>query len=227
MALAVSLILGLRQQSQQLRAHRLLEWRRRGRHETLDRKASAQTHHIGPCRLAGQVVLRQAVNLTPDQVAGHRSARPSFGDHGTDGSLLEASQRAADAVNLCRWWVLFGIEPITAVQSEMLCAGQRPMAQHSVKLRAGLQPQQDLARPDSDGQALAAFGAACIDHGAAAAGAHASQKAMGAGTLDFGRLVSAFHDLSLKNRYLQVFEPLGHSATWWLGGPSRCLLAAF
>jgi hypothetical protein len=50
---------------------------------------------------------------------------------------------------------------------------------------------------------------------------------MGAGTLDFGRLVSAFHDLSLKNRYLQVFEPLGHWATWWLGGPSRCLLAAF
>jgi hypothetical protein len=88
------------------------------------------------------------------------------------------------------------------------------MAQHSVKLRAGLQPQQDLARPDSDGQALAAFGAACIDHGAAAAGAHASQKAMGAGTLDFGRLVSAFHDLSLKNRYLQVFKPLGHSVAW-------------
>jgi hypothetical protein len=41
---------------------------------------------------------------------------------------------------------------------------------------------------------------------------------MGAGTLDFGRLVSAFHDLSLKNRYLRVFEPLGHLACL-LAGP--------
>ncbi len=80
----------------------------------------------------------------------------------------------------------------------MLCTGQRPMTQHSVKLRAGLQPLQDLPRPDSDGQALAAFGAACIDHGAAAAGAHASQKTVGASTFDFRGLIGAFHDLSLK-----------------------------
>ena len=49
-----------------------------------------------------------------------------------------------------------------------------------------------------DGQTLAAFGAASVDHGAAAAGAHAGQKAVGASAFDFGRLVSAFHDGSLR-----------------------------
>ena len=44
-----------------------------------------------------------------------------------------------------------------------------------------------------DGQAFAAFGAACVDHGAASTGFHADQKAMGARTARFGGLVSAFH----------------------------------
>ena len=47
-----------------------------------------------------------------------------------------------------------------------------------------------------DGEALAALGAACVDHGAAAAGLHADQEPMGAGAANFGGLVSAFHDLS-------------------------------
>jgi len=53
-----------------------------------------------------------------------------------------------------------------------------------------------LGLPDPrelDSQALAALGAACIDHGAAATGLHANQKTMGACTADFGGLVSAFH----------------------------------
>jgi hypothetical protein len=54
-----------------------------------------------------------------------------------------------------------------------------------------------LGRVDSggvlDGQALAALGAARIDHGAAPAGLHANKKAMGAGTADFRGLVSALH----------------------------------
>ena len=47
-----------------------------------------------------------------------------------------------------------------------------------------------------DSQALAAFGAACVDHSAATAGFHADQKAMGTGATGFGRLVSAFHVFS-------------------------------
>ena len=44
-----------------------------------------------------------------------------------------------------------------------------------------------------DSQTLAAFGAACIDHGTTTAGLHANQEAVGTGAADFGRLVSAFH----------------------------------
>jgi len=46
----------------------------------------------------------------------------------------------------------------------------------------------------SDSQTLAALGAARIDDGAAAAGLHADQKAVGASAPHFGRLVGAFHD---------------------------------
>ena len=54
----------------------------------------------------------------------------------------------------------------------------------------------DRSGPQSgflDSQALAALGAACIDHGAATAGLHANQETVGTGAADFGRLVSAFH----------------------------------
>ena len=44
-----------------------------------------------------------------------------------------------------------------------------------------------------DGQALAAFGATRIDDRAATTGFHTNKKAVGAGTTDFGGLVSAFH----------------------------------
>jgi hypothetical protein len=50
-----------------------------------------------------------------------------------------------------------------------------------------------LHAPGLDRQALAAFGAACVDYSAATAGLHANQKTMGAGTADLGGLVSAFH----------------------------------
>jgi len=46
---------------------------------------------------------------------------------------------------------------------------------------------------DSDGQTLAAFGAARIDHGTAATGFHANEKTMSAGAANLGGLVSAFH----------------------------------
>lgn len=49
-------------------------------------------------------------------------------------------------------------------------------------------------RLDLDSQALAAFGATCVDNRAAPAGFHANQKPMGSCAADFGRLVSAFHD---------------------------------
>jgi hypothetical protein len=47
----------------------------------------------------------------------------------------------------------------------------------------------------SDGQALAALGAACVDDGAAASGLHANEEAVGARAPHFGGLVGAFHVL--------------------------------
>jgi hypothetical protein len=43
-------------------------------------------------------------------------------------------------------------------------------------------------------QALAAFGAACSNHCAAATRFHAREEAVRTGAFDFGRLVCAFHD---------------------------------
>ena len=53
-----------------------------------------------------------------------------------------------------------------------------------------------LVCPDGDlnSEPLAAFGSARGDHGAAAAGFHARQKAVCAGAFDFRGLVSAFHN---------------------------------
>ena len=48
----------------------------------------------------------------------------------------------------------------------------------------------------SDGQALAALGAAGVDHGPSAPTLHANQEAVGAGAADFRSLIRAFHDLS-------------------------------
>jgi hypothetical protein len=50
----------------------------------------------------------------------------------------------------------------------------------------------------SNGQAFAAFGAACIDHGTSAAGFHAHQKPMCTGAAGFGGLVSAFHVIPIR-----------------------------
>jgi hypothetical protein len=51
---------------------------------------------------------------------------------------------------------------------------------------------------DSDSQALAAFGAACIDNSTATTGLHANEKTVGAGAAGLGGLVRAFHGVSLK-----------------------------
>lgn len=49
----------------------------------------------------------------------------------------------------------------------------------------------------SDRQALAAFGAAGVDHRATTACFHANEKTVGAGALDLGRLVGAFHGIRI------------------------------
>ena len=54
-------------------------------------------------------------------------------------------------------------------------------------------PVQPPGTVKLDSQPLAALGAARVDDGAATAGFHADQKAVGPRAADFGRLVGAFH----------------------------------
>ena len=46
----------------------------------------------------------------------------------------------------------------------------------------------------SDSQALAALGAACVQHGTATAGLHADTETVGALATGNGRLIGTFHD---------------------------------
>jgi hypothetical protein len=57
-----------------------------------------------------------------------------------------------------------------------------------------------------DSQALAALGAACVDHSTATASFHANQKTVGTGAADFGWLVSAFH-VNFPNRLFGYPHP--------------------
>ena len=44
-----------------------------------------------------------------------------------------------------------------------------------------------------DGEAFAALGAACVDHGTTTTGLHTDEEAVCAGAANLGRLVGAFH----------------------------------
>jgi hypothetical protein len=81
-----------------------------------------------------------------------------------------------------------------------------------------------------DSQTLAALGATCIDHSAAATGFHANQKAVGTGATCLGWLIGAFHNSSFmsnamnqlwaKPKIIANFQPFGkYSAIWVLGVP--------
>ena len=55
-------------------------------------------------------------------------------------------------------------------------------------------PDRPLSQRTLDGQPLAAFGTARVDHGTAAAGLHAHKKPVRACAANLGRLVSTFHN---------------------------------
>ena len=59
-------------------------------------------------------------------------------------------------------------------------------------------PQRNPQARASDAQAMTALGTARIDHFAATLGSHANQEAVGTLATDYRRLISAFHDFSLK-----------------------------
>ena len=69
-----------------------------------------------------------------------------------------------------------------------------------------------------DSQALAALGAARVDHGATATGLHADQEAVGTGAAGLGTLVSAFHAEPLDGPAAPDARPFGQGDS---GGRKR------
>jgi hypothetical protein len=82
-----------------------------------------------------------------------------------------------------------------------------------------------------DSQALAALGAASVDHSAATACLHADQKTVGTGAACFGWLVGAFHNSSFvpnamdrlwaKPKIIANFRHLGKSTVFSLSAVNR------
>jgi hypothetical protein len=78
---------------------------------------------------------------------------------------------------------------------------------------------QALGRHVLDSQTLTAFGAARIDHGAAATGFHTYEETVGTGAAGFGRLVCAFHGV-LKNIIANAWSACLTSPAEQIGQPS-------
>jgi hypothetical protein len=95
------------------------------------------------------------------------------------------------------------------MQGEVRGFSDQCARQNGLELGSRLQPLHTGAkRSNLDGQTLAAFGTARIDHSAATAGFHANQKAMGTRAADFGGLICAFH-LKFLRGLKEVKEDLG------------------
>ena len=169
------------------------------------------------CRKQSGVCCRQGVDLALDQVTRHSAFGPALGNHGADPGSLDGKQGLRS----------IGPRPCdvqrAAVQSEMRRAGHCGTCQDGLELLSLLEPLQgpdpvrvgDVGRGSGqvenagrdaaggsalDGQTLAALGAARVDDGAATAGLHADQEAVGTGAAHLGGLVSTFHDLLTKMR---------------------------
>src|SRR3954468_19342117 len=69
--------------------------------------------------------------------------------------------------------------------------GQHWLPRRSVPAR---RPGRRARCVESDGEALAALGAAGGDHAPAATALHANEEAVRTGATDFGRLIGALHD---------------------------------
>jgi len=95
------------------------------------------------------MILRQAVDLSLDQISCHCPTCPSLGNHGAyEGALALKKngvlrfRRVADR-RRC----------LTApMENEMVRSRQDRAIEHGVKLRAGFQPVQSLARSKTAGQ---------------------------------------------------------------------------
>ena len=121
-----------------------------------------------------------AIDLSPYGIACDGSLGPALGNDRTN---LTGTDR-------------IGQSP---VQRKMRRFGGNARSHDRLKVGPGLESLHGQAMQwigpalGLDRQTLAALGAACVDHSAAATGLHANQKAMGTGAAGLRGLVSAFH----------------------------------
>ena len=113
--------------------------------------------------------------------------------------MFGAQQRCQGLIDRLGWMPLEIPAHVDARQSarfwQWLCPPARPETGPGFEAVAIPAPvRQGTGVLDS--QTLAAFGAACGDHSAAATGFHAGEKTVRACALDFGWLVRAFHGQS-------------------------------
>ena len=128
----------------------------------------------------GRPLRHQAINLPTNRVACHSPFRPALGDDRTDLTSCGRTGKGPVQCEMRRF-------RYHACGHDRLKIGPRFETFHGQAMQ-WIGPALRLNR-----QTLAAFGAACVDHSAAATGFHANQKAMGTGAAGLGGLVGAFH----------------------------------
>ena len=160
------------------------------------------------------------VDLALDGIAGDGAFGPALGNQGADPRLVPHSKQGLRSFGPRPWFGgrrVRASSPCDATRSARSGTTVRA-CHHGLELRPGLEPLHVGQRAGCgvrtarlDGQALAALGAACVDDGAAAAGLHADQEAVGACAAHFGGLVGAFHDVVLRET---------HALSWKFANPA-------
>ena len=188
-------------------AHSLLELIRDSADKFSACKTAAQPHYECSLRIHPGEISSHRINLSFDGVARYSPFGPALRNHRTDPHVLLTKQ--FDWFSRFTSWRIHAasIKPVP-MQGEVLCFCNGGSGQNGLKLRPGFKPlhwrpasvkarKTGLnAKSSLDSQAFTALGAAGSNHCAATTGFHACQKAVGAGALDFGRLVGAFHGKS-------------------------------
>jgi len=100
------------------------------------RKTLSQSNHKGLRGWGLRQAWRQRVNLPLEQIAGDCPPGPAFWNQSPQGSLLKVQAQFSLA------WQRQGLR----MDGKVGCLGQNRAFEHSLKLRAGLQPLQSLAR---------------------------------------------------------------------------------
>ena len=203
---------GALQKPVELAARFLAQQRRRGRPvaSSIERHPQPQQPH--PWRQPRAMLVERAAHQAPQEIASGRFACVALGHDKPEPPARR--QRPGTVVHsLCAiFWITCGqpglldrwraparrIRPAAQkVGREMSAASSRRRCKHRLEVdrvpHAAEHRHRDAAPALSDRQALAALGAASVEHGPTAPALHANEEAVRTGAADLGRLIGAFH----------------------------------